>query len=105
MHGPYQGKSLDYVRNLDHREVVEWADRFNRCPWGPKADARRHYQLCALQVGKDTDLEVFQFDRTSKVKHEIKMMLMTDEEEEQKAAADAEQTNDILTELKRKLGV
>ena len=52
------------MRSLPHRDVVEWKLRYDRCPWGPKADAKRHFHIGCLTSSSDIDKSIFQMDKT-----------------------------------------
>lgn len=57
-----------------------------------------------MQAGKDTDLDIFQFNKTEKIKSDYRKFFMTDEEEEDKATADADKMRDMQASMKIKYG-
>jgi len=49
--------------------------RWQRCPWGPKQDHRKHFQIGCMTSSSETDKDLFQFDHTAKVIEDIKREL------------------------------
>ena len=38
--------------------------RYDRCPWGPKADAIRHFHMGCLTSSAETNKDIFKMDKT-----------------------------------------
>ena len=57
-----------------------------------------------MQAGKDTDLDIFQFNKTEKIKADYHKFFMTDEEEEDKAVNDADKMRDMQASMELKYG-
>lgn len=61
---------------MSHAEFTGWQDRYDRMPWGDKADDARHQHLMSVHCGKDTDVNVFSLNRTEEYKDEIRTMML-----------------------------
>jgi len=78
---------LEQVRKLPQSDIEDWKARYNRCPWGPKAEADRSAHMLRylhfLCVKKDSDHLDFSKDKTEKTKDEILIELGAETPREQ----------------------
>ena len=56
-------------------EILEWHDRFSRCPWGPKAEHLRHVQMASLNGYKGMKIKDFNHNSTHEKREELRIEL------------------------------
>lgn len=70
------GIDIDIIRSWPHSKIMEYYWKYERCPFGPRADLFKHQQMASLTCkSPDIDFKIFQLDKTDEVIKNIRLEL------------------------------